>query len=60
MPRVIGIDPGTVTIDVCGLDEGHLFLDESLSTAEALREPEAFLQRLTASGAVDVIAGPSG
>src|SRR5205085_1059815 len=36
MPRVIGIDPGTVTIDLCGLDNGRLFLDRSLPTAEAL------------------------
>ena len=27
MPRVIGIDPGTVSIDLCGLDEGRVFLD---------------------------------
>ena len=36
MPRVIGIDPGTVTIDLCGLDEGRLFLGRALPTAEAL------------------------
>ena len=29
MPRVIGIDPGTVSIDICGLDNGRLFLDHS-------------------------------
>ena len=60
MPRVIGIDPGTVTIDICGLDEGSVFLDESLPTAVALRDPESFIERLTASGSVDLIAGPSG
>ena len=48
MPRVIGIDPGTVTIDFCGLDEGRVFLDESLPTADALRDPAAFIERLTA------------
>ena len=26
MPRVIGVDPGTVSIDVCGLDDGRLFI----------------------------------
>ena len=36
MPRVIGIDPGTVSIDLCGLDDGRVFLDRSLPTAEAL------------------------
>ncbi len=32
--RVLGIDPGTVTIDICGLENGRLFLDLSLPTAE--------------------------
>ena len=37
--RVIGIDPGTVSIDLCGLDDGRVFLDRSLPTAEALADP---------------------
>src|SRR5881392_1913528 len=41
MPRVIGIDPGTVSVDVCGLDEGRLFLDRSLPTSEALADGSA-------------------
>ena len=60
MPRVIGIDPGTLTIDICGLDDGRLFLDESLPTRDALRDPARFVARLTAAGPVDLIAGPSG
>ena len=60
MPRVIGIDPGTVTIDLCGLDDGQLFLDESLQTPEALRDPDAFVARLHAAGPLDLITGPSG
>ena len=60
MPRVIGIDPGTISIDICGLDDGRLFLDESLPTAEALRDPAALVQRLKAAGPIDLVAGPSG
>src|SRR5262245_6602010 len=60
MPRVIGIDPGTVTIDLCGLDDGRLFLDESLPTPDALRDPEDLISRLEAAGPLDLIAGPSG
>ena len=60
MPRVLGIDPGTISIDLCGLDDGRLFLDESLPTAEALRDPVAFVDRLQAAGPFELIAGPSG
>src|SRR2546423_2877320 len=60
MPRVIGIDPGTVSIDVCGLDDGRVFLDRSWSTKEALAEPARFVAELEAAGPLDLIAGPSG
>jgi predicted butyrate kinase (DUF1464 family) len=60
MPRVIGIDPGTLSSGLCGLDDGRLVLDESLPTAEALRDPAAFVARLSAAGPVDLIVGPSG
>jgi predicted butyrate kinase (DUF1464 family) len=60
MPRVIGIDPGTLSIDLCGLDEGRVFLDEARPTAEALAAPEAFIALLEAAGPLDLVAGPSG
>jgi predicted butyrate kinase (DUF1464 family) len=60
MPRVVGIDPGTVSIDLCGLEDGRVFLDASMPTADALREPEALVARLEALGPLDLIAGPSG
>lgn len=60
MPRVIGIDPGTFSIGLCGLDDGRLVLDQSLPTADALRDPAALVARLSAAGPVDLIVGPSG
>jgi predicted butyrate kinase (DUF1464 family) len=60
MPRVIGIDPGTVSIDLCGLDDGRVFLDRSFPTAEALADPAAFIALLADAGPLDVITGPSG
>src|SRR5438552_1985211 len=60
MPRVIGIDPGTVSIDLCGLEDGTVFLDRSFPTAAALADPGAFVAVLTDAGPVDLIAGPSG
>lgn len=49
MPRVIGIDPGTLSIDLCGLDDGRRFLDRSLPTADALRDPSLVIQLLEAA-----------
>src|SRR5215210_2195038 len=60
MTRVVGLDPGTVSIDVCGLVNGQLYLDRSWPTAEFLANPEGFLNLVTASGAPDLVAGPSG
>src|SRR5262249_21658660 len=63
MRRVIGIDPGTVSVDLCGLDDGKVFLDRSLPTAEALADPAVIVDILKAANreaALDLGAGPSG
>lgn len=60
MPRVIGIDPGTVSLDVLGLDDGRLVLDASWPTAGITADPTPLLQALRAGGPVDLVAGPSG
>jgi predicted butyrate kinase (DUF1464 family) len=60
MPRVIGIDPGTVSIDLCGLDDGRVFLDRTVPTTEALADPARFVALLEQATPLDLIAGPSG
>jgi predicted butyrate kinase (DUF1464 family) len=60
MPRVVGIDPGTVSIDVCGLEDGRLVLDRSWPTADALGHPDKLIQALRSMGEPDLVAGPSG
>ena len=63
MPRVIGIDPGTVSVDLCGLDAGTVFLDRSIPTTEALADPGVIAGLLTdahRSAPLDLVAGPSG
>jgi predicted butyrate kinase (DUF1464 family) len=63
MPRVIGIDPGTVRVDICGLDDGAVFLERSLPTAEALADPSILVRLLEAAhreAPLDLVAGPSG
>jgi predicted butyrate kinase (DUF1464 family) len=59
-PRVIGIDPGTVSIDLCGLAGDTVFLDRAVETAAALADPAAFLTLLYEVAPVDLIVGPSG
>jgi predicted butyrate kinase (DUF1464 family) len=63
MPRVIGIDPGTVSVDICGLDAGAVFLDRTLPTAGALANPAVIIDILEAAhraAPLDLVAGPSG
>lgn len=60
MTRVIGIDPGTVSLDLCGLADGVVWLDQSLPTQQTLADPSALLALLTSNGPPDLIAGPSG
>jgi predicted butyrate kinase (DUF1464 family) len=60
MPRVIGIDPGTLSVDVCGLEGGHVFLDRSLPTSEALADPAVLVGLIEAAAPIDLVAGPSG
>ncbi len=60
MPLVVGIDAGTVSIDLCGLRNGMVWLDRTMPTHEALQDPAALLALLTEAGHPDLIAGPSG
>lgn len=60
MARVIGIDPGTVSFDLCGLENDQVFLDRSIPTAEVVSQPETLVDLLARAMPVDLIAGPSG
>jgi predicted butyrate kinase (DUF1464 family) len=60
LPRVIGIDPGTVSVDLCGLEDGRVFLDLSIPTAEALASPSHIPEVLDQHAPLDLVVGPSG
>lgn len=60
MSRVVGIDPGTVTVDLCGLENGRVFLDLSVPTAEALASPSRIPELLEQAAPLDLVVGPSG
>jgi predicted butyrate kinase (DUF1464 family) len=58
--RAIGIDPGTVSFDVCGRDADRVFLDATYPTADVRDDPGSLVEILRAAAPVDLIVGPSG
>jgi predicted butyrate kinase (DUF1464 family) len=58
--RAIGIDPGTVSFDVCGRDGDGAFLDATYPTADVRDDPGSLIEVLRAAGPVDLVVGPSG
>ena len=60
MPRVVGIDAGTVSVDICGLIDGRLSLDLTWPTSEAVTDPDRFLEALRRHGEPDLVVAPSG
>jgi predicted butyrate kinase (DUF1464 family) len=59
-PRVAGIDPGTVSFDVCGLDGGEVLFERSFRTAEVSADPAMLVEALTDHGRLDLVLGPAG
>jgi predicted butyrate kinase (DUF1464 family) len=60
MVRAIGIDPGTVSFDVCGLEGDRPFLDTIIPSAEVAANPRVLVDLLQSAAPVDMIVGPSG
>jgi predicted butyrate kinase (DUF1464 family) len=60
MPRVVGVDPGTQSFDLCGLADGEVFLEASIGADDVRRAPAALVERLEAALPLDLIAAPSG
>lgn len=60
MPRVVGLDAGTVSLDLCGLVDGRLSLDLTWPTSEAVADPDGLLAELRRLGEPDLVVAPSG
>jgi len=59
--RVVGIDPGTFSFDLFGIqDDKHVLIDEAIKSADVLARPEILLDRLDSLAPWDAIVGPSG
>lgn len=60
MVRVIGIDPGTRSFDFCGLEDGKVFLETSITSVEVAKNPQSILDVINGAGTIDLVVGPSG
>jgi predicted butyrate kinase (DUF1464 family) len=59
-PRVAGIDPGTFSFDVCGLDGGEVVLERSFRTADVGADPALLVDTLVEHGPFELVVGPAG
>jgi predicted butyrate kinase (DUF1464 family) len=59
-PRVAGIDPGTVSIDVCALDGEEVLLARSFPSADLALDPTPLVDALVAHRPLDLVLGPAG
>ncbi len=58
--RVIGIDPGTVSFDICGLDGDDVFIDGVFPSADLGVDPLALIEAVRRCMPLDLVVGPSG
>jgi predicted butyrate kinase (DUF1464 family) len=59
-PRVAGIDPGTVSFELCALDGGLPLLEDSFPSVELGGDPSPLVDALRAYAPFDLVLGPAG
>jgi predicted butyrate kinase (DUF1464 family) len=60
MPRVAGVDPGTVSFDLCVLQDGEPVVEEVFETGSLSPDSRPLLDALVRHGPYDLVYGPSG
>jgi len=60
MPRVAGVDPGTVSFDLCVLQDGEPVVEEVFQTGALSKDSAPLLDALARHGPYDLVYGPSG
>jgi predicted butyrate kinase (DUF1464 family) len=58
--RVAGVDPGTVSFDVCVLDDGEVALERSFRTVDVGADPQLLVGALAGAGPLELVLGPAG
>lgn len=60
MPRVAGVDPGTVSFDLCVLQDGEPVVEQVFETGSLGGYSAPLLEALARHGPYDLVYGPSG
>ncbi len=60
MPRVAGIDPGTVSFDLCVLQDGEPVVEQVFETGALSEDSAPLFDALARHGPYDLVYGPSG
>jgi predicted butyrate kinase (DUF1464 family) len=60
MPRVAGVDPGTVSFDLCVLQDGEPVVEQVFETGSLSEDSAPLLDALARHGPFDLVYGPSG
>jgi predicted butyrate kinase (DUF1464 family) len=60
LSRVAGVDPGTVSFDLCVLDDGDVILERSFATEDVGADPAPLVETLVGHGPFDLVLGPAG
>jgi predicted butyrate kinase (DUF1464 family) len=60
MPRVAGVDPGTVSFDLCVLQDGEPVVEQVFETGSLSDDSGPLLEALARHGPYDLVYGPSG
>ena len=57
--RILGIDPGTMSFDLCLIDENEITFEDSISSTLVAEKPEEFAEKCLDLN-LDVMIAPSG
>jgi predicted butyrate kinase (DUF1464 family) len=60
MPRVAGVDPGTLSFDLCVLQDGESVIEQVFETGSLSEDSAPLLEALASHGPYDLVYGPSG
>ena len=59
--RIVGIDPGTYSFDLFGMENNEkIIIDESIKSEDIFQNPYLLIDKLDALMPLDIIVGPSG